>query len=379
MSENSTLNGIHAVTTKADRKKFLDFPYRHYEGNNFYVPPLRIEQKKLIDTDKNPFYNHADVQLFYAEQNGKVVGRIAAIDNQAYNEYHNSKTGFFGFFECIDDLPVAKLLFRVTNDWLRNRGLTQILGPTNPGMMDVIGILVDGFDKYPTIMMPYNKPYYDRLIKDCGLHKAMDMYNYWVKDEAVGLGRLDKGEKLIKKRYPSFLLRNVNMKEVEREGKAIRQIFNKAWADNWGFVPITKEEFKVLIDDLKLIVDPDFAFIVELEGKPVGFSIALPDWNQALRHLQNGRLLPTGIFKLLYHKRKINRYRTALMGVLPEYRKTGFDAMMHRQSTINCLKSDKYEGTEIGWILESNTNMIRVAEGVSGVREKTYRMYSADL
>ena len=379
MSNLKGLNGIHVVTTSSERKAFLRFTYQHYKGVECFVPPLLIDQKKMIDTKKNPFYQHADIELYIAERDGDTIGRIAAIDNRAYNEYHGTKTGFFGFFECIEDKEVASLLFRVAKDWLRNRGLKTVIGPTNPGLMDVIGILVDGFDRLPVLLYPYNYPYYDSLIKSCGFEQEVDMYNYWVEDKGVDLERLNRGKKIIEKRYPTFNLRTVNMKEIKKEGEQIRQIFNASWADNWGFVPITKPEFKNLIDDLKLIVDPDFNYMVEVDNKTVGFSIALPDWNRALRYLKNGRLLPTGIFKLLYHKNKIDRLRTALMGVLPEYRKAGFDAMMHRQSTIGCLKSDRYNGSEIGWILETNTEMIRVAEKVNGKRKQTYRMYRSAL
>lgn len=379
MSNLKNLNGVHVVTTSSERKAFLKFPYQHYKGDECFVPPLLIDQKKLINTQKNPFYQHADIELFLAERNGKTIGRIAAIDNQAYNEYHNTKTGFFGFFECVNDKEVASLLFRVAKDWLRNRDLNSVIGPANPGMMDVVGTLIDGFDRLPVLLYPYNHSYYDSLIKSCGFEKEVDMYNYWVKDTGVDLERLNRGKKIIEKRYPSFRLRTVNMKEIEKEGERIRQIFNKSWADNWGFVPITKPEFKHLIKDLKLIVDPNFIYLVEVDGNTVGFSIALPDWNRALRYLKNGRLLPTGIFKLLYHKYKIDRLRTALMGVLPEYRNAGFDAMMHRETTVKCLESDRLEGSEIGWILETNTPMIRVAEKVNGVRKQTYRMYRAAL
>lgn len=379
MGNLENLNGIHVVTTSSERKAFLKFPYQHYKGNDYFVPPLLIDQKKLINTQKNPFYQHADIELFLAERNGKTVGRIAAIDNHAFNEYHNTKTGFFGFFDCIDDKDVASLLFRVAKDWLRNRGLHSVIGPANPGMMDVVGTLVDGFDKLPVLLYPYNYPYYDSLIKSCGFRKEVDMYNYWVKDTGVDLERLNRGKKIIEKRYPSFRIRTVNMKEIEKEGERIRKIFNKSWANNWGFVPITKPEFKHLINDLKLIVDPQFNYLVEVDNKTVGFSIALPDWNRALKYLKNGRLFPTGTFKLLYHKSKIDRIRTALMGVLPEYRNAGFDAMMHREATIQCLKHDRLQGSEIGWILETNTPMIRVAEKVNGVRKQTYRMYRATL
>lgn len=377
MENTPSLNGITYVSTKDERKAFIDFPYSHYKGEPNWVDPLYIEQKKLIDTDKNPFYEHADIDLFLAEKDGEIAGRIAAIEDRNFNEYNNTKTGFFGFFECINDASVAKLLFRVISDWMKNRGLDHLMGPVNPSMMDEIGVLVDGFDYKPSLLMPYNKPYYDYLIKESGLHGAMDLYSYRVTKDTVSLDRIMRAEKIVLKRNPKLKIREVNLKKLDREVKIIRNIFNKAWANNWAFSPVTKAEFTALAKDLKLIVDTDMAHIAEVDGEPVAFSIALPDYNQALQHLE-GKLLPTGIFKLLYHRRYIDSIRTALMGVLPEYQGRGFDALLHKEAIVNGLDKG-YVSAELGWILETNTEMLRVAEKIGGHVEKTYRMYEKGI
>lgn len=371
------MNGITYVSTDSERKKFLKFPYSHYENDEYWVPPLLMEQKKLIDTKKNPFYNNADVALFLAERDGETIGRIAAIEDRRYNEYHGTKTGHFGFFECINDVSVAKLLFKAANDWLRDRGLTEVMGPASPSMMDEIGVLVKGFDKYPSILMPYSKPYYDDLLKSIGLEKTMDLYAYRVTQDTVSLDRIDRAGQIVKKRNPGLEIREVNLKKLKREINIVRDIFNKAWSKNWGFIPLTDEEFDALADDLKMIVDTDFAHIAEIDGEPIGFSIALPDLNQALRHL-NGRLLPFGIFKLLYYQRKITQIRTALMGVLPEYQGKGIDALMHKEAIENGLERGMYS-SELSWVLESNTQMCRVAERIGGEVEKIYRVYKQQL
>lgn len=377
MNRQVKTNGVTLVTDKKDRKRFLEFPYSHYLEDEHWIAPLKMEQKKLIDTDKNPFYKNGEIALFIAEQNGEMCGRIAAIQDRRYNEHHGNKTGFFGFFECIDDESVAKLLFKVAADWLQERGHTEVLGPSNPSMMDEIGVLVEGFDHDPSIMMPYHKPYYDRLIKSAGMEKAMDMYAFRVSQATVAMDRMYKAEEIVRRRLPKLRIREVDPKDIEREVQIVRRIFNKAWSNNWGFIPLTEDEFKAVAKDIKAILDPNVAHIAEIDGEPVGFSVALPDLNQALKHM-DGTLFPTGIFKLLWHKRNINQIRTALMGVIPEYQGKGIDALLNKEAIENGLQVG-YRSAELSWVLETNQNMIRVAERIGAHIEKTYRMYRRDL
>lgn len=341
------------------------------------MPPLLMAQKELIDTEKNPFYDNAEIALFLARRNGEICGRIAAIDDNRYNDYHNSSTGFFGFFECIDDASVASLLVSVAEGWLKKRGLTEVIGPANPGMMDEVGILVDGFEYYPSFLMPYHKRYYDTLLKSTGFEKEMDMYAYRVSQASVNLARARKGGKIIKKRYPKLKIREVDLKNLDEEVQIVREIFNKSWSENWGFIPLTESELSALADDLKLILDPKYAHIAEIDGKPVAFSVALPDLNQALKHM-NGRLFPVGIFKLLWYRRKIDRIRTALMGVIPEYRGKGIDTLLHLQTIENGLQ-EGMRSSELSWVLETNESMKHVAERLGADIEKTYRMYRKEI
>jgi len=336
-----------------------------------------MEQKKLINEKKNPFYNNAEIALFLAKLNGETAGRIAAIIDYRYNEFHQAKTGFFGFFESIDNHNTANLLFKVAEDWLREKGMEDVLGPSNPSMMDEIGILVDGFEKYPSILMPYHKPYYDKLAKKAGYEKEMDLLTYLVTQNSVDRERAERAVKIVKKRLPDLEIRKINMRKIKDEVHIIRDIFNEAWKNNWGFIPLSKEEFDALASDLKTIVDDDFAHIAEINGQPVGFSIALPDYNQIFRGM-NGRLFPFGIFKLLWNKRKIDKVRTALMGVLPEYQGKGIDVLMHREAIQNGLEKG-VDSSEVGWILENNIQMVRVAERIGGKLDKRYRMYSKKL
>lgn len=371
------MNGVSLVTSKQERTEFINFPYSHYAGDEHWIAPLKMEQKKLLDEDKNPFFENGNVELFLAEQNGEICGRIAAIQDFRYNKHHKNTTGFFGFFECIDDQAVANLLFKAAGDWLRQQGHTDVLGPSNPSMMDEIGILVDGFEHDPSIMMPYHKPYYNKLIQNAGLQKKMDLFAFRVTQATVNLERMYRAEEIVRRRLPTLKLREVDPKRLKDEVQIVRHIYNKAWSKNWGFIPLTEKELENLAKDLKLILDPTVAHIAEIKGEPVAFSIALPDLNQALKKM-DGTLFPTGIFKLLWHKRKISQIRTALMGVLPEYQGKGIDAILHKQA-IQDGTSAGYRSSELSWVLESNTSMIQVAKKIGAQVEKTYRMYSLDL
>lgn len=377
VQSSTKTNGITLVTTKEERKQFLNFPYSHYEKDEHWIPPLKMEQKKLIDKEKNAFYESGNIALFLAEQNGEICGRIAAIQDHRFNRFHDNKTGFFGFFECIDDESVVNLMFRVATDWLRERGHTEVLGPSNPSMMDEIGILVDGFNYDPSFLMPYHKPYYDKLIKSAGLEKAMDMYAYRVTQQTVSLDRMYRAEEIVRRRIPKLRIRNIDLKNIDQEVQIVRRIFNEAWKDNWGFIPLTEEELAATAKDFKMILDPDMAHVAEVDGEPIAFSIGIPDLNQALKHM-DGTLFPTGIFKLLWHKRNINRIRTALMGVLPEYQGKGIDALLHKESILNGREKG-YNSSELSWVLETNKAMMQVADKIGAKIEKTYRMYSKEL
>ncbi len=378
MAEKPDQKGITIISEPSEMKAFLNFPYDHYKNDQNWIPPLYIQQRDLLDPDKNPFFNEVDHALFLAEINGKPAGRIGAFVNHPYNEYHKTECGHFGFFECIEDETVAKLLVNAAAQWFRDKGMKEMMGPVNPGFMYEIGSLIEGHDKEPYVMMPWNKSYYDDLYKKSGLDKEMDLFAYMVTSDTVALDRINKADKIVRHRLPKLSIREVNLKDFDREAKIIREIFNAAWATNWGFSPVSESEFNHIAKDLKQIIDTDIAHIAEDDGRPVGFSVALPNLNQALKHVNRGRLLPFGFLKLLWHKRKINSIRTALMGVIPEYRGKGIDALLHREAIIKGLDKG-YNASELSWLLETNTEMIRVAEKIGGHRDKTYRIYSKKL
>lgn len=370
-------NGVIIVTTDDERKKFIEFPYQHYADNDVWVPPLRMDQKKLINKKKNPFFDNAEMALFIAEHNGETAGRISAVVDHRFNEYHDTKTGHFGFFECIDDQETANLLFRVACDWLKDKGMKDVIGPASPGMMDTIGLLVDNFEKQPYLLMPYNKPYYEKLITNVGFKNEMDLLAFYVNKDDIDLTRFERALAIVYKRNPGLKIRKVNMKKLNEEVEIVRNIYNQAWKDNWGFLPLTFEELQHTAKDFKMILDPDFAHIAEIDGKPIAFSIALLDYNQLFKKM-NGNLFPFGIFKFLFWKKKIDRLRTALLGVVPEYRGKGIDALLTQKAIENGTRRELTQ-SELSWVLGTNTEMIRLAERIGGTLDKTYRMYRKEL
>lgn len=371
-------SGVTFVSTKEEKKRFTEFIYPFYKDEKHWVPPLRMDQKKLINTDKNPFFKNAEIALFLAQKNGKDVGRIAAIVDNRYNNFHSTKTGHFGFFECINDQHTANLLFRVASDWLRDKGMNKVMGPASPSMMDTIGVLIDGFDKDPYVLMPYNFSYYDELIQNAGFTKEMDMFAYIVDTETVSVDRMERALSIVRKRLGDLKIRPMNLKNMKAEIKIIKEIYNQAWKNNWGFIPLSEEEFAAMGKDLKMILDTNYAHVAEINGEPVGFSVGIPNINELIKN-DNGKLFPFGLIKILWGKKKTKGLRTALMGVLPEWQGKGIDAVLHQRSIRNGLESDVNKESELSWILETNTEMIRVAERIGGKYDKTYRMYSKEL
>ncbi|MEX0719025.1 MAG: hypothetical protein WD059_00060 [Balneolaceae bacterium] len=367
-------SGVTFVSSKEEKKRFIELPYHLYKEEEHWIPPLKMDQKKLIDEKKNPFFDNAEIALFLAEKDGKDIGRIAAIIDHRYNEFHGTKTGHFGFFECIDHQHTADLLFRVASDWLRDKKMEDVMGPASPSMMDTIGVLIDGFEKDPYILMPYNFAYYDKLIQKAGFSKEMDMYAYIVDSETVSLDRMNRALDIVKRRMPDLEIRPVNLRKMKDEIKIIREIYNEAWKKNWGFIPLTEKEFAAAGKDMKMIINTDFAHVAELDGEPIAFSIGFPNINEILKKM-DGTLLPFGFLKILLGRKKTRGLRTALMGVLPEYQGKGIDALLHQRSIKNGLEGGITIESELSWILESNKEMIRVADRIGGSRDKTYRMY----
>jgi GNAT superfamily N-acetyltransferase len=340
---------------------------------------LLTERKQFLNKEKNPFFNHADVVFYLARKNGRAVGRIAGIVNCNHIEYHQEKAGFFGLFECEEDYEVAKVLFDAVRAWLRSKGMQIMRGPANFSSNEDWGLLLEGFDSPPVIMMPYNPPYYLELVEKYGMRKAKDLYAYFIDETLPTPERVVRMAESIKRKV-GVSVRNIDMKNFKAEVNRVKQIYNSAWSKNWGFIPMTDEEFDHLARNLKQIVDPHVVFIAEVNGKPAGFSLALPDFNQVLARL-NGRLFPLGIFKLLWHtkvRNKIDGVRIITMGVVPEYQKRGIDTVFYAE-TYNVGVKRGYKWAEMSWVLEDNVLMNRVLELLGAKLYKKYRIYEIGI
>lgn len=372
---------IRPVVSRRDYKQFIDLPYRLYQDNPYWVPPLRMDQKHVLDPDKNAFFNHGRMQLFLAENDdGETVGRIAGIINGMHLDTYDDGAGFFGFFETIDDYSVAEALLTHAADWLREQGLRQMRGPTNPTMNDTTGLLIEGFDRRPALLMPYNPPYYKNFLQQYGLKQVMTMWAYYVHQKYVKTERLRRGVRLLRKRNPSLSIRPVEMSRFHKEAKLIRDIYNDAWADNWGHVPVTDAEFAQLAENLKQIVDPALALILELDDEPIAFSVTFPDINKVLRYIPNGRLFPFGLAKLLLYTQlfSITSTRMALMGVRREHQGKGFGSIPILE-TIDQGLAKGYDDCELSWVLDSNHPMKNAIEALGGVKDKQYGMFATEL
>jgi GNAT superfamily N-acetyltransferase len=372
---------IKRVENEADKMRFIKFPWQIYKGNKYWVPPLIFDVRNNLNTLKNPFYKHAEIELFLAEKDdGKLVGRIAAIKNDNHNKFHEDKAGFFGFFESVDDHDVSDLLLDTACEWCKNKGLDTVIGPVNPSTNDECALLVDGYDNVPVILSTYNPPYYRDMIESFGFEKGNDLYAYHlsatvINDEKV-MAKLERMARLIKTKE-KIVTRKINMKDLDNEVKRIEMIYNDAWEKNWGFVPLTTEEFEFFKGNLKALVDPDIVFFAEVDGDPAGFSLALPDYNQIFKKL-NGRLFPFGVLKILTGKKKIDFMRVWSMGVRFKYQKRGVDSIFYLE-TIKEGNRKGYKGADISWVLEDNAPMRQTAEKLGANIYKTYRIYKKSL
>ena len=353
-------------------KQFVEFPYRLYRDYPHYVPPLRIAVKELLDREKHPFYKDAEAEFFVAKKDGQVVGRVAAIVDKAHNRFHQENAGFFGFFECANDQAVADALLQRAKSWVFDRGAKFLRGPVNPSTNYECGTLVEGFDSDPMVMMPYNPEYYPVLLERAGLHKSKDLFAWLSNANTIDIKKIDRvADKAVKGN--GVTVRPIDMKNFAADVENVWNIYNSAWERNWGFIPMSKEEFQLQGKEMKQILKPELVLIGEVEGRVVGFALALPDINYALKPAK-GKLLPTGIIKILYYQRLIKNVRVLALGVVEEYRASGLAAGFYATLVRNARKLG-YGDCEMSWILEDNVLMNRSLEVIGSKRYKTYRIY----
>ncbi len=372
---------VGPVRSSLDLRQFIDLPYRLYANDPLWAAPLRRDVHTLLSPRKNPFFEHAEAEYFLARRDGRVVGRVAAIANRLHNEFHGDQVGFFGFFETEPDQRIAAALLDTAAGWLRSRGFDTMRGPASFSTNDECGLLVDGFDTPPVIMMPHNPRGYVALLEGAGFHKAKDLLVYQggsMEREVPMPERLTRAVELIRKRM-GLTLRKLNLKDFAGEVDRIKGLYNRSWERNWGFIPLTDHEIDHLATQFKPVVVPDYAPFLEKDGEPIGFALALPDLNVSFRRNRQGRFLP-GLARLLFDLKtgRINRMRILLLGILPEYRGKGLDALLYHWIWENGNRKGIHWG-EAGWILEDNPAMNSALLKIGFTVYKTYRLYDRGL
>ena len=375
MSDQLQIRAIHSSKEMMD---FIKFPWKIYANDPSWVPPLIMDRKKFLDREKNPFFKDNPSEFYLAYRNGEIVGRIAAIINHQHNQFHNDKTGFFGFLEAVNDKSVFEALLNTAKAWLKERGCDRMMGPMNPSTNDECGFLIDGFDIPPYFMMTHNLPYYVEIMETLGYQKAQDLYAYYIDQGIVKLGdRLQRIADKIRKDFP-VQIRSANMKNFRKELELIRSIYNDAWSRNWGFVPMTPAEFDYVANDFKKIIDPELVLIGEYKGEAVGFLLAMPDYNRIFKKIPSGRLLPFGLFTFLFNKNKIDSIRVITLGVKKKYLPLGLGALFYIEIVQRAMKLGYYSA-EMSWVLEDNEPMNKGARLLGGKIHKTYRVYETAL
>ena len=377
---NSVPIEIREVISASDLKTFISVPWSVYRDDPNWVPPLKIERKEAFSA-KNPYFLHARWKAWVAYRAGQPVGRISAQIDELYLQRHDAHTGFFGLIEAPDDPAVFDALFNKAEGWLREQGMKTVLGPFNLSINQEVGCLVEGFDTPPYLMMGHARQYYGASIENQGYAKEQDVLAYELDKESFVLP--ENIQRLLKRQSDKLHLRQVDRKNIAAELETLRDIFNDAWSENWGFVPFTREEFQAVGKEILMIVPPEFTLIVETEGEPAAFMILIPNLNEAISDL-NGKLFPFGWAKLIWRLkvRAPKTGRIALMGVRKKYQHTRLGPSMAFM-TIGALQEPalkrKMEKIEMSWILEQNQGTRNIIEKVGGVVTKRYRLYRKEF
>jgi hypothetical protein len=377
MSE--TLEVVPLTRGRRDVRRFLDVSYGIYRDDPHWVAPLRADLAKVF-TDANPLFQHAQMQLWVAVRSGRDVGRIAGIVDAHYNHQQGEPGAFFGFFECVNDPEVSRRLFAEVFAWARGRGLRHILGPMNPTSNDECGLLVDGFGSRPLFMMTYNPRYYPGFIEAEGFAKARDLLAFHVDVARAPLERLDKLAARVRQRNPELTFRAVNKRSLAADLMKIKEIYNTAWEANWGFTPMTDAEIDFMAGRLKPLLVEGLVWVVESPTEPVGFMLAVPDYNQPLQPLRGRLLTPRllGFLPYLFQWKYPPWCRVVILGTKVEYRNRGLEAVMLSEGFKTGLRVG-FTDAEASWILEDNEPMVRFMGTFGGKVYKTYRLYERRL
>ncbi|MCK4935398.1 MAG: GNAT family N-acetyltransferase [Elusimicrobiales bacterium] len=369
---------MQTFISEISEKNLIDFvnvPYKLFKRHPHWVGELKKDVLHLLDL-KHPFWQHAERKLFIAEKDGQSIGRIAAILNHDYNKFHNENIGFFGFFDCADDEETAKKLFKQASLWLKEKGATNIRGPVNPSTNETCGILIEGFDSPPVIMMPYNPSYYLNLLEKAGFSKIKDLLAFKRYSQEPFTDRFKKILKRIHK-SASIKIKKADTKNLSKELAVFQEIYNEAWDENWGFTPIKDDEITDLANALKPLLKPEYLYFVQIDNRPIGFVLLLPDFNIPLKTL-HGRFTPLNILPFLWKMFKIRQGRFLAMGVKKEYRNRGIELLLIEQAMISAREFN-WNYVELSWTLEDNEKVNKVIDLAGGKTYKKYRIYDKTL
>jgi hypothetical protein len=372
---------VFPVQTKKHFRQFLALPYRLYRGDKNWVPPLYLERREALHPKKNPFYHHAEVQLFLAQRGKEIVGRISAQLDREYEKRYGEKLGQFGFFECENDPEAAQALLNAAESFARNHGASRCMGPFSFSTNEECGLLVSGFESPLMTMMPYNPPFYADLLELCGYQKAKDLFAWHYSTDEIPPEAAKVARDVAQ--YPGLKLRSIDLKHFERDIQIIFEVYTSAWSENWGFVPLTAEELKKTAKDLKHFIDPDGALIAELEGRPIAICVAVPNLYDLIAGLK-GRLFPFGFVRLLWRikRRKYKSGRLMLLGIAKEQQGSmlgGFLSVLLYVEIQKICRDRGFRWGELSWTLEDNHKINSGIEFMGGKRYKTMRIYEKNL
>jgi len=377
-----TANTVEIVSLPRNPKnvlRFLEVSYGIYAEDPHWVAPLLMDLKKVF-TAENPLLQHAEIALWIATRDGRDVGRMAGIIDQAHNRAQKDQAAFFGFFECVNDAEVSRLLFKSVFDWAKSKGMKRILGPMNPTTNDECGLLVDGFDSSPVFMMTYNPRYYIDLVNAEGFRKAKDLLAYQMEIAKCPFDRLSRIAEATRRRIPEVTFTPIRRKTLARDLGKVKEVYNAAWQDNWGFVPMTDEEIDFMAERLKPLLLENLLWVAETKTEAVGFLLALPDFNAALKPLR-GRLMTPKLFGFLPYVlgwKQPEWCRCITLGVKEKFRNRGIEAVMLTEGFKGTFKAG-FKHAEASWILEDNVMMCRLLETFGATVYKTYRLYERDV
>ena len=370
---------VRPVRGQRDLRKFVDLPYRLHSNSQVWVPPLRLERRLFLSRRLNAFFRHGDAELFLAERDGEVVGRISAQYDDAFNAYHGNRWGMFGFLEMVDDPEVLPAMLAAAEGWLRSHGRDHMIGPMDFMINDESGVLIEGFEREPMIKQPWHPPYYAARCEEAGLGKAVDllMWELHISDRSKILPVIFKLAEDVGPRH-GIRVRKMSRRSLRRDLDGFAEVYNSAWSENWGFAPYGKADLDQYAQEMQLIFDPHWFMVAETtEGETVAVAITVPDINQVLKRM-NGRILPFGWWYFLRRHRIMDRVRVGFLGVKPEFQHTGVAAAMYVEHFDMATVTPQTWG-EMGWILETNRNMNRAMEAMGGRVVRRFRVYELPI